>query len=99
MCKPMICLVRTQDLQGKDDCFCVACWEEDIDHSGETPYYYLSSSYSDREECVGENCVSEAEFELMVVREHGEEYKRTGKISTLRRDHRLEAIMRRMTRR
>lgn len=95
----MICLRHTQDLEGMDDPFCVECWQEDVDHSRETPYYYLSASYTDRQECMDTHCVTEEEFEQMLLRKQGKDYMKTGKISAFRRDPGLEAIKRRMMRR
>lgn len=56
----MICLKRTQDIDGKDDPFCVACWEESEEGLND---FVPSKYYVDREDCMAEFCVTEEEFD------------------------------------
>ena len=56
----MICLKRTQDIDGKDDPFSVACWEESEEGLND---FVPSKYYVDREDCMAEFCVTEEEFD------------------------------------
>lgn len=53
----MICIKRTQDIDGDNDPYCIACWNcGDYD-------YQPANYYTDREDCMTEFCVTEEEFD------------------------------------
>lgn len=74
MSKGLICLLRMQDLTGKDDEFCMTCWADSMED------YYFSSvvksgpafSYVDRSDCAVENCVTEEEYDELPKRRYPE---------------------------
>lgn len=73
-----ICVKRTQDLEpkalaqgasllsidGKDDPFCIACWEESEKGLND---FVPSEHYVDREDCIEEFCVTEEEFDKICI--------------------------------
>lgn len=57
----LICLMRTQDLESKDDEYCVECFHV-VHHVSDGTHYWLIDWYADRQECIAENCVTEEEY-------------------------------------
>jgi len=58
----MICLRRTQDLEGIDDEFCIRCFcDTDFGDNSYVPKRYFLS----RDDCQEENCVSVEEFDQL----------------------------------
>lgn len=60
----MICLYRTQDLEGQHDPFCIDCWEsyeEVVEFPNGNFPCKRSEWYTDREECMQENTIADEE--------------------------------------
>ena len=74
-----ICQARNQDIDGRNDKFCIECWIESS-YDAEFPF----TAYLDREDCMRENLLTEKEYDEMLskaIRKRGTEVEHCGRIS------------------